>query len=54
MSTECSDIPDVKNLSWTQDRCEVPASCAGGVTVFDMLEDAKDCLYFCGHLTRSG
>ena len=47
ISTERSDIPDVKNLSRTQDRCEVPASCAGSVTVFGMLEDAEDCLTVC-------
>ena len=43
MSTERSDM----GLSQTQDRCEVPASCAGGVTVFGMLEESEDCLMIC-------
>ena len=47
MSAERSDIHDVKNLSRTQDRFEVPASCTGGVAEFGMLEDAEDCLTVC-------
>ena len=45
MSAEHSDMPDVKNLSRTQDRCEVPASCTGGVAEFGMLEE--DCSTVC-------
>ena len=47
MSAERSDMPDVKNLFRTQDRCEVPASCTGVVAEFGMLEDAEDCLTVC-------
>lgn len=47
MSAERRDIPDVKNLSRTQDKCGVPVFCVEGATDLCMLEGVRVSLTVC-------